>query len=78
MNRFTPLFIDIDEAPDGYIAVAKKDFRPILDLSSDSKRNENICNLCDWRIDCDKLVCSCMSYDREDGIGVVFKRKEGC
>ena len=48
MNRFTPLCIDKDEAPTGYYAVAKKDLRPIFDLSSDSKKNENICHSCDY------------------------------
>ena len=73
--KFTPPYIDINESPDGYIAVAKKDFRPIGGISS-GNRNENICRKCDWRSDCDKSVCSCMSYDRVDGISVVFKRKD--
>ena len=60
-------YVDEAEAPEGYYAVPK----------SSIKSNENVCNHCDWRSDCNKKVCSCMSYDRKDEVGVIFKLKEG-
>jgi hypothetical protein len=52
-----------NEAPKGYYPMLKES------LSS----SDNVCNHCDWRSDCTKAICSCMAYDRKDGVGVIFK-----
>lgn len=60
-------------APDGYTAVPKSDAKP--------RDGSNICRACDWRPTCQmsdtdfsRAENRCMSWAREDGVGVVFKR----
>lgn len=57
--------IDSSNAPEGYYPAPKDSVR---------KGNVNICTECDWRKDCAARVCSCMSYERNDGVSVVFKK----
>lgn len=63
--------INILESPAGYYPVSKESVRQQVG----ENRNKNICISCDWRKGCDALICSCMSYRREDGMSVVFKKK---
>jgi hypothetical protein len=58
------IYLDKTEAPKGYYAVEKDSI----------KSNENVCHFCEWRKDCNANVCSCMSYNRKDGVGVFFKK----
>jgi hypothetical protein len=58
------VMVDHEDAPKGYYPVPK-DAVP---------QYENICRACDWRPDCNAKICSCMSYNRADGISVVFKK----
>ena len=58
--------IDQKETPNGYKAIPKDS----IDTSYG-----NICNHCEWRKECQKNASvSCMSYNRKDGIGVLFKK----
>lgn len=77
--------LDVNEAPNGYIAVLKSDTRYV-------NRNQNICRSCDWRPQCNDPASDltvnyhrCMSYTvittdgreikRNDGCSVVFKKR---
>jgi hypothetical protein len=73
--------VDKKEAPEGYYPVPKDDVQPnsFSVTSSSRQKQDNICNYCEWRKECCALVkdskyVSCMSYNRKDGIGVVFKK----
>ena len=57
------VMVDHNDAPKGYYPVPKDTLH----------QTGNICKACDWRPDCDAKICSCMSYNRADGISVVFK-----
>ena len=50
------------DAPLGYYPVPKEAV----------PQHENICRQCDFRLNCSS-VYPCMSYNREDGVSVVFK-----
>lgn len=66
--------MDKNLAPKGYYASPKSDLN--------TEQLGNICRSCDWRPECAQLSTldevpdssKCMSYDRADGVGVVFKR----
>lgn len=59
--------VDVNDAPKGFHPVS---INTVLAPNS----NENKCNHCDWRKNCSATICSCMSYKRKDGVGVVFKK----
>ena len=78
MQQQAPAVLDLNEAPEGFIAVLKSD------VASDSLGN--ICRACDWRSACNGLEHRCMPYTvvnstdgrelkRKDGCSVVFKRR---
>lgn len=59
--------IDMTNAPNGYYPVTKQS------VINDSD-NRNICRQCDWVIACSGFKGACMSYNRPDGVSVVFKK----
>lgn len=65
---------DSSETPEGYYPVPKSTIREAERNGYNSfKRPANICRQCDWRSACSASVCGCMSYNRKDGVSVVFK-----
>jgi hypothetical protein len=66
------VMVDHADAPKGFYPVPKDVAHPINELSPN--RNENYCHFCDWRSACNGSI-SCMSYNRGDGISVIFKLK---
>lgn len=61
-----------NEAPAGYVASLKPAYR---------HEAGNICRQCDWRKTCQDPATDfnapghrCMSYSRQDGVGVIFIR----
>ena len=61
-----------NEAPSGYVASVKPAYR---------HETGNICRQCDWRKNCQDPATDfnapghrCMSYSRQDGVGVIFIR----
>ena len=65
LSLITEYGIDPQEAPPGFSPVLKSERR---------HDQGNLCRQCDWRPECDGPVCGCMSYNRHDGMSVVFKR----
>ncbi len=63
-------YVSQDETPEGYKAIPKDD---VVDPLGDN-RNANVCTRCDLRKQCQVKSLNCMSYNREDGVGVVFKK----
>ena len=63
-------FVSQSETPKGYKAVPKDDVvDPLGNMS-----NANVCTRCDLRKQCQINSLNCMSYNRTDGVGVVFKK----
>jgi len=53
----------------------KTNLKQIGSNMTDTETNgQNFCNFCDWRKDCDSVVCSCNGQKRKDGVNVVFKK----
>lgn len=69
MELFNPAGINHKDAPPGFYPISKNEIPGYA--------GDNICRYCDWRPDCSAAICSCMSYRRQDGIGVIFKRRDG-
>ena len=68
-------FMDLNEAPKGFFPYPKKEV--YVPSPTSPTGSMNLCIACDWRSKCDAKVCSCMSYNRKDGISVVFKKLGG-
>jgi len=64
-------WVDPNEAPPGYRAVAKTAVYDSLNVACPP----NLCRKCDWRSKCSGEH-PCTSYRRKDGQSVVFKKVE--
>lgn len=64
------------QTPEGYYTILKNE----IPGRYGAQRNENVCNFCDWRKDCQANIdnaCKkypCVSYKRNDERAVIFKR----
>jgi hypothetical protein len=63
-------YVSQEETPGGYKAVPKDDVVDPLGMNA----NANVCTKCDLRKECQVKSLNCMSYNRKDGVGVVFQK----
>ena len=76
--------LDENEAPEGYVAVLKED--AYLYGRTKERKDENYCNYCDWRKQCQDPNISkaihnhrCMSYTViVEATGEIVTRNDGC